>query len=64
MEQLLSVKEVAKKLACTEAAIREWLYLRQLPAGRVGRLVRVRESVVDEVMNHGLRLPMSRSASR
>jgi hypothetical protein len=38
--------------------------LRQLPAGRVGRLVRVRESVVDEVMNHGLRLPMSRSASR
>jgi excisionase family DNA binding protein len=63
MEQLLTVKEAAKRLACTEAAIRKWLYLRRLPAVRIGRLVRVRESDLDEVVNHGLRPPLIRSAS-
>jgi excisionase family DNA binding protein len=53
MEQLLTVKDAAKKPACTEAAIRKWLYLRQLPAVRVGRLVRVRESDIDAVITRG-----------
>jgi excisionase family DNA binding protein len=45
MDQLLTVQEAAKLLACSEAAIRKWIYQRRLPALKVGRLVRV--SVVD-----------------
>ena len=64
MEQLLTVKEAAKRLACTEAAIRKWLYSHRLPAVRVGRLVRVRESDLDEAVKKGLNPPLSKSSSR
>jgi excisionase family DNA binding protein len=42
MEQLLTVKQAAEVLVCSEAAIRKWAYQRRLPVVRVGRLVRVR----------------------
>lgn len=43
MNQLLTVKQAAKVLACSEAAIRKWIYQKKLPAFRAGRLVRVSE---------------------
>ena len=54
MDQLLSVKETAKRLACSEAAIRKWLYQRQLPCVKVGRLTRLRSEDVDRVASMGL----------
>jgi excisionase family DNA binding protein len=45
VDQLLTVQEAAKLLACSEAAIRKWIYQQRLPAVKIGRLVRV--SVVD-----------------
>ena len=42
MEKLLTVKEAAEVLSCSEAGIRKWVYQRRLPVVRVGRLVRVR----------------------
>ena len=42
MEKLLTVKQAAELLGCSEAGIRKWLYQKRLPAVRVGRLVRVR----------------------
>jgi len=44
MERLLTVKEAAGILSCSEAAIRKWLYQRRLPAVKVGRLTRIRPS--------------------
>lgn len=42
MEKLLTVKQAAELLGCSEAAIRKWVYQRRLPRVKVGRLVRVR----------------------
>ncbi len=36
MEQLLSAKQAAEVLACSEAAMRKWVYQRRLPAVKVG----------------------------
>jgi excisionase family DNA binding protein len=55
MDQLLTVKEAAKRLACTEAAIRKWLYQRRLPAVKVGRLVRLREVDLEAMVTKGIR---------
>lgn len=42
MERLLSVKEAALLLSCSEAAIRKWVFQRRLPSVKVGRLTRLR----------------------
>jgi excisionase family DNA binding protein len=44
MKQLLTVREAASLLACSEAAIRKWIYQQRLPAVKVGRLIRIAES--------------------
>ena len=44
MEQMVSAKEAAKLLSCTEAAIRKWIFLKRLPSVRAGRLRRIRLS--------------------
>jgi excisionase family DNA binding protein len=44
MRQLLTVREAARLLACSEAAIRKWIYQQRLPAVKVGRLIRIAES--------------------
>ena len=44
MEKLLSVKEAADLCSCSEAAIWKWVYQRRLPAVKVGRLTRLRQS--------------------
>lgn len=41
MEGLLSVKETAKQLACSEAMLRKWMHQGKLPYVKVGRLPHV-----------------------
>lgn len=55
MNQLLTVKQTAELLACTEAAIRKWIYQRRLPVVKVGRLTRLRLSDVEAVIDRNLR---------
>jgi excisionase family DNA binding protein len=43
MDQLLTVRQAARLLACSEAAIRKWIYQQRLPAVKVGRLIRIAE---------------------
>ncbi len=45
MERLLSVKDAAALLGCSEAAIRRWLSQRKLQTFKVGRLGRVPNDV-------------------
>ncbi len=55
MNQLLTVKQAAGLLACTEAAIRKWIYQRRLPVVKVGRLTRLRLSDVEALITRNLR---------
>ncbi len=54
MTELLSIKEAARRLACSEAAIRKWIYQRRLPPVKIGRLTRLRAEDVERVASEGL----------
>lgn len=54
MDRLLTVKEAAELLACSEAAIRKWIYQRRLARVKVGRLTRLRQSDVNALVTTGL----------
>lgn len=50
----MTVKEAAKTLAVTEAAIRKWLYQGRLSCVKMGRLIRLRQSHVEALVRDGL----------
>lgn len=52
---LLSVREVARMLSCSDAAVRKWVYRRQLPAVKVGRLTRLCLQDVEAFIARGSR---------
>ena len=54
MDGLLSVRETAKQLACSEAMLRKWLHQGKLPYVKVGRLTRIRHSDVEAWQRLGL----------
>ena len=54
MEGLLTIKEAAKFLACSEALLRKWIYQSKLPRVKVGRLVRIRQSDLEGWLRFGL----------
>lgn len=54
MQRLLTVKEAAELLACSEAAVRKWIYQQRLPKVKVGRLTRLRQSDVEALVNGGV----------
>jgi len=51
MQRLITVKEAAELLACSEAAVRKWIYQRRLPKVKVGRLTRLRQSDVEGLVS-------------
>jgi excisionase family DNA binding protein len=54
MQRLVTVKEAAELLACSEAAVRKWIYQQRLPKVKVGRLTRLRQSDVEALITGGL----------
>ena len=54
MDGLLSIKEAARRLACSEAMLRKWMYRGQLPYVKVGRLSRIREQDLEAWVRLGL----------
>jgi excisionase family DNA binding protein len=54
LNQLVTVKDAAGLLACSEAAIRKWIYQRRLPVVKVGRLTRLRLSDLEALVANGL----------
>ena len=55
MDQLVTVKQAAQLLSCSEAAIRKWVYQRRLPVVKVGRLTRLRLGDLEALVAKGLR---------
>ena len=54
MDSLLSLKEAATSLACSEATLRKWNHQGKLPTVKVGRLTRVRQQDLDAWVRLGL----------
>ncbi|MDB4928287.1 MAG: Helix-turn-helix domain [Myxococcaceae bacterium] len=50
VEPWLTVAEGARHAAVSEETLREWITLGQLPAGRCGRVLRVRRSDIDAML--------------
>jgi excisionase family DNA binding protein len=48
MEQLLSIKEVSTRLKVKESTLRAWVFQKRIPFVRLGRLVRFRESDLED----------------
>jgi excisionase family DNA binding protein len=57
MEHLLTIPQAAHVLSCSPAAIRKWIYKRQLPVVKVGRLTRLRQRDLEALIADGLRKP-------
>ncbi len=60
MNGLLSVREAAQTLSCSEAMLRKWLYQDKIPCVKVGRLVRIR---LDD-LNTWIRLGLTEGAEK
>jgi excisionase family DNA binding protein len=56
-DDLLTVRQGAKRLACSEAYIRKLVFERKLPFVKLGRAVRVRASDIQGLISAGLNLP-------
>jgi excisionase family DNA binding protein len=54
MDGLLSVKEAAHRLSCSEAMLRKWIHKRRIPFVKVGRLTRIRQSDIEAWLRLGL----------
>ncbi len=54
MDRLLSVKEAAGCLGCSEALLRKWIYQGKLPFVKVGRLTRIRQADIEALMRVGM----------
>ena len=54
MDELLSIRDAARRLACSEAMLRKWIHLRRLPTVKIGRLTRLRRSDLDAWLQLGL----------
>jgi len=54
MDGLLSIKDAASRLACSEAMLRKWIHLGKLPTVKVGRLTRIRQQDVEAWVRLGL----------
>lgn len=55
MDQLVTVKQAAQLLSCSEAAVRKWIYQRRMPVVKVGRLTRLRLHDLEALVSSGLR---------
>jgi len=57
MEPLLTVREAAQLLRCSEAAVRKWLVQRRLPIVKLGELTRIPSYALNVAAEHGLPAP-------
>jgi excisionase family DNA binding protein len=66
MDRLLTVKEAAGLLCCSEAAVRKWIYQGRLRKVKVGRLTRLRPADMEAMVSSGLgsRSELSQRSSR
>ena len=62
MDPLLTVKDAAQYLRCSEAAIRKWIYQRKIPHVKIGRLTRLHRHDVEALAGGGLPAKLGNAA--
>jgi excisionase family DNA binding protein len=60
-DNLLTVRDGARRLACSEAYIRKLVFARKVPFVKLGRAVRIRASDLEALIRAGLTLPEGKS---
>ena len=63
MDGLLSIKDAAGSLACSEAMLRKWIHQGKLPRVKVWRLTRIRQSDIEAWVRVGLQ-PIGKEVAR
>ena len=58
-DELFTVTEVATTLKLNEQTVRNWIDTGLLPAIRIGRRIRIKRTVLKQILEHGL--PSQRS---
>ena len=64
MEELLTVKESSRRLACSEAFIRKLIFRGKIPFVKVGRCTRLRASDLDAMILSGLNLGLASNKTK
>jgi len=54
MKKLYNIKEVAETLSVKQATVRSWIFQKKLPVVKLSRAVRVKESVLEGILEGGL----------
>jgi excisionase family DNA binding protein len=52
--RLMSVEEAAKCLGVSVKCIRGWIYRRSIPYYKIGRVVRIADETVEQIIERGL----------
>ena len=53
MNGLRSLSEAANQLGVSIDTLRAWVYRRKIPFVKIGRLVRIRQATIDEIIERG-----------
>ena len=53
-KQYLKVKEAAEKLTVEVSTIRSWIFQGKIPVKRIGRCVRIEDSIIEKILDSGL----------
>ena len=53
-EKLNTIPETAQQLNLSNSTIRSWIWQRRIESVRVGRVVRIRQSAIDAVIENGI----------
>ena len=61
-QQLLTVEETAKMLRLKGSTVRAWILQRRIPYVKMGRLVFIRESAAQAVIDSSIVYPAQRAA--
>ena len=62
MKQLRTVREAAEQLGLASVTIRVWLAQRKMGFVKLGRAVRIPQSEIDRLINHGMVPPTNKAA--
>jgi excisionase family DNA binding protein len=53
-KQYLNVKEAAENLTVEVSTIRSWIFQGKIPVKRIGRCVRIEDSIIEKILDSGL----------
>ena len=53
-KQYLKVKEAAEHLTVEVSTIRSWIFQGKIPVKRIGRCVRIEDSIIEKILDSGL----------